>query len=165
MVPDATRACACRSSSRARALLAEMPPSPSSSGFQPASTTQIPGGFTDPDIPAGFAPFGIQNINGDLFVTYALQYSETHDDVAGAGNGFVDIFDTDGHLLQHFASRGTLNSPWGIARASFAFGRFSGDIVGNFGNGKIMCSIPKGDFSVLSETVTANQSLSTGSGS
>ena len=57
------------------------------------------GGFADPKIPAGFAPFGIQNINGDLFVTYAKQNAAKHDDVAGPGNGFVDVFDTDGHLL------------------------------------------------------------------
>ena len=63
------------------------------------------------------------------------------------GNGFVDMFDTDGHLLRRFASRGTLNSPWGVARASFAFGRFSGDIlVGNFGNGKINAFDSDGDF-------------------
>jgi uncharacterized protein (TIGR03118 family) len=96
------------------------------------------GGFTDPEIPAGYAPFGIQNIDGSLFVTYAKQNAQKHDDVAGRGNGFVDVFDTDGHLLRRFASRGVLNSPWGVARASFAFGRFSGDIlIGNFGNGKI----------------------------
>ena len=88
--------------------------------------------------PAGFAPFGIQNINGDLFVTYAKQNAQKHDDVAGKGNGFVDVFDTDGHLLRRLASRGTLNSPWGVARASYAFGKFSGKIlVGNFGDGKI----------------------------
>jgi uncharacterized protein (TIGR03118 family) len=103
--------------------------------FTPAKTD---GGFADPKIPTGFAPFGIQNINGDLFVTYAKQDAQKHDDVKGQGNGFVDVFDTDGHLLRRFASRGTLNSPWGVARASFAFGRFSGEIlVGNFGNGKI----------------------------
>lgn len=96
------------------------------------------GGFVDPDIPAGFAPFGIRNIDGDLFVTYAKQNAQKHDDVAGVGNGFVDVFDTDGHLLRRFASRGQLNSPWGIERASFAFGRFSGMIlIGNFGNGRI----------------------------
>jgi uncharacterized protein (TIGR03118 family) len=96
------------------------------------------GSFKDPNIPPGYAPFGIQNINGDLFVTYAKQDAAKHDDVAGRGNGFVDIFDTDGHLLRRFASRGLLNSPWGVARASFAFGRFSGDIlVGNFGDGRI----------------------------
>lgn len=103
--------------------------------FKPATTD---GGFSDPNIPVGYAPFGIQNINGDLFVTYALQDAQKHDDVAGQGHGFVDVFDTDGHLLQRFAQHGQLNSPWGVARASFAFGRFSGDIlIGNFGNGRI----------------------------
>src|SRR5262249_2628666 len=109
-----------------------------SAGFRAATPAEIDGDFRDPNIPAGFAPFGIQNINGDLFVTYALQDAKMHDDVAGPGNGFVDVFDTRGHLLQRFASRGVLNSPWGVARASFAFGRFNGAIlVGNFGNGQI----------------------------
>jgi uncharacterized protein (TIGR03118 family) len=111
-------------------------PSMSTTGFYVPATTD--GGFSDPNIPPGFAPFGIQNINGDLFVTYAKQNAVKHDDVAGRGNGFVDVFDTDGHLLRRFASRGTLNSPWGVARASFAFGRFSGKIlVADFGDGKI----------------------------
>jgi uncharacterized protein (TIGR03118 family) len=115
--------------------------------YAPASSTSITGfyvpvktdgGFTDPNIPQGYAPFGIQNINGDLFVTYAKQNGPKHDDVAGPGNGFVDVFDTDGNLLRRFASRGTLNAPWGVARASFAFGKYSGKIlVGNFGDGKI----------------------------
>ncbi|MGH7115420.1 MAG: TIGR03118 family protein [Stellaceae bacterium] len=105
------------------------------------------GGFADPKIPAGFAPFGIQNINGDLFVTYAKQNAAKHDDVAGRGNGFVDVFDTDGNLLRRLASRGSLNSPWGVARASFAFGRFSGAIlVGNFGDGRINAFDPDGHF-------------------
>jgi uncharacterized protein (TIGR03118 family) len=105
------------------------------------------GGFVDPKIPAGYAPFGIENIDGNLFVTYALQNTAKHDDVAGAGHGFIDVFDTDGHLLRRFASRGPLNSPWGMARASFAFGRFSGDIlIGNFGNGKINAFTSQGDF-------------------
>jgi len=121
-------------------------PANSTSNGQYVQTT-TDGGFTDPDIPAGFAPFGIQNINGNLFVTYAKQNAQMHDDVAGRGNGFVDVFDTDGHLLRRFASRGTLNSPWGVARASFAFGRFSGDIlVGNFGNGRINVFDSDGNF-------------------
>jgi uncharacterized protein (TIGR03118 family) len=101
----------------------------------------------DPDIPAGYAPFGIESIDGNLLVTYAKQDAAKHDDVKGAGHGFIDIFDTDGHLLQRFAGRGPLNSPWGMTRASFAFGRFSGDIlVGNFGNGKINVFNPHGRF-------------------
>src|SRR5580700_5605824 len=97
--------------------------------YKPATTMDIAGDFVDPDIPAGFAPFDIKEIDGELFVTYAKQNGQKHDDVAGPGNGFVDVFDTDGHLLRRFASRGPLNSPWGIARASFAFGRFSGMIL------------------------------------
>jgi len=118
-----------------------------SRGFRPATSTEIDGDFTDPTIPDGFAPFGIQNINGDLFVTYALQDANKHDDVAGPGNGFVDIFDTAGHLLRRFASGGALNSPWGVVRASFAFGQFSGGIlVGNFGDGKINAFTSDGTF-------------------
>jgi uncharacterized protein (TIGR03118 family) len=85
-----------------------------------------------------FAPFGIQNIGGNLFVTFALQNAAHHDDVAGAGNGFVDVFDTTGKLLHRFAAGGTLNSPWGLALAPGHFGTFSGDVlVGNFGDGRI----------------------------
>ena len=98
----------------------------------------LDGQFADPELPPGYAPFNIANIDGDLFVTYAKQNDQKHDDVAGPGNGFVDVFDTDGHLIRRFDSRGRLNSPWGIARASFAFGPFSGKIlVGNFGDGRI----------------------------
>jgi uncharacterized protein (TIGR03118 family) len=98
----------------------------------------LDGHFTDPELPAGYAPFNIANIDGDLFVTYAKQNAQKHDDAAGPGRGFVDVFDTGGHLLRRFESRGRLNSPWGITRASFAFGPWSGKIlVGNFGDGRI----------------------------
>jgi uncharacterized protein (TIGR03118 family) len=127
-------------------------------GFRAATSTEIPGNFTDPDIPAGFAPFGIQNINGNLFVTYALQNAEKHDDVAGPGNGFVDVFDTDGNFLLRFASRGTLNSPWGVSRASFAFGQFSGDVlIGNFGNGRITAFGSNGKPHGLLRDATTNE--------
>jgi len=100
--------------------------------------TTTDGGFADPAIPAGYAPFGVQNIDGDLFVTFAKQNAEKHDDVAGPGNGFVDVFDTDGHLLRRFASHGHLNSPWAVTPASFNFSPFSGAIlIGNFGDGRI----------------------------
>ena len=112
--------------------------------FTPATTD---GGFIDPNIPAGYAPFGVESIDGNLFVSYALQNAAKHDDVKGPGHGFIDVFDTDGHLLQRFASQGVLNSPWGMTRASFAFGRFSGDIlVGNFGNGHINVFNSRGNF-------------------
>jgi uncharacterized protein (TIGR03118 family) len=116
-----------------------------STGQFTAATTD--GGFIDPKIPAGYAPFGISNIDGDLFVTYAKQNASRHDNVAGPGMGFVDVFDTDGHLLRRFASRGRLDAPWAVARASFAFGRLSGKIlVGNFGNGKISAFDNDGEF-------------------
>lgn len=98
----------------------------------------IAGAFTDPTLPAGFAPFGIQNIDGTIYVTYALQDADKHDDVAGPGNGFVDAYDTSGNLIRRVASAGELNSPWGLALAPSDFGRFSGDLlVGNFGDGRI----------------------------
>ena len=98
----------------------------------------LSGNFTDPNIPAGFAPFGIQTIGNTLYVTYALQDADAEDDVAGPGNGFVDAYDLNGNLIQRVASAGELNSPWGLALAPVGFGRFSGDLlVGNFGNGRI----------------------------
>jgi len=96
-------------------------------------------GFKDPKIPAGFAPFGISAINGDLYVTYAKQDDGKEDDVAGPGNGFIDIFDTQGTLLRRFATGGALNSPWGMAWAPFeGFGGFANALfVGNFGDGLV----------------------------
>ena len=94
--------------------------------------------FTDPTIPAGFAPFGIHNVGGKLFVTFAKQDVFKHDDDAAPGNGFVDVFAPNGDLLQRFASEGRLNSPWAVTLAPSTFGQFAGDIlVGNFGDGRI----------------------------
>jgi len=94
--------------------------------------------FTDPTVPSGFAPFGVHNIGGTLFVTFAKQNGEKHDDVAGPGNGFVDVFNPNGDLLQRFVSEGRLNSPWAVTLAPVTFGAFGGDIlVGNFGDGHI----------------------------
>jgi uncharacterized protein (TIGR03118 family) len=96
------------------------------------------GAFTDPNIPDGYAPFGIQNIGGNIFVTYAKQDEDKVDDVAGSGNGYVDEYDAAGNLLRRFASRGQLNAPWGIALAPASFGKFGGSLlIGNFGNGRI----------------------------
>jgi uncharacterized protein (TIGR03118 family) len=69
--------------------------------------------FSDSDIPTGFAPFGIANIDNNLYVTYAKQNAQKNDVVAGAGLGFVNVFTTDGALIKRFASRGVLNAPWG----------------------------------------------------
>jgi uncharacterized protein (TIGR03118 family) len=96
------------------------------------------GSFTDSSLPAGYAPFNAQVLDHHVFVTFAVQDQFKHDDVAGAGNGFVDEFDMDGHLITRVASNGALNSPWGLAIAPHDFGKFAGDLlVGNFGDGTI----------------------------
>ena len=96
------------------------------------------GAFMDPSLPAGYAPFNIQNIDGRLYVTYAKQDAAKHDDVGGAGHGFIDVYSLHGRLLQRLVSGGALNSPWGLALAPDGFGRFSDDLlVGNFGDGTI----------------------------
>jgi uncharacterized protein (TIGR03118 family) len=102
--------------------------------------------FTDPKVPAGYAPFNVQVLDGHLFVTFALQNAAKHDDVAGAGHGFVDEFDLEGHLLHRVASGGVLDSPWGLAIAPPGFGEFANDLlVGNFGDGTINVFNPKND--------------------
>jgi uncharacterized protein (TIGR03118 family) len=102
--------------------------------------------FTDDNLPAGFAPFNVQVLGDKLFVTFAFQDDLKHDDVSGAGNGFVDEFDLEGHLLKRVASGDPsnpdqgdpLNSPWGLSFAPSSFGSFAGDLlVGNFGDGTI----------------------------
>lgn len=95
-----------------------------------------------------FAPFGIQNINGNLYVGFALQDKAKHDNVSGPGLGFVDVFSTNGTLIKRLISHGKLNAPWGLALAPSNFGRFSNDLlVGNFGDGHINAYNPKtGDF-------------------
>ncbi len=94
--------------------------------------------LTDGNLPAGYAPFNAQVLDGKLFVTYALQDQFKHDDVAGAGNGFVDEYSLSGKLLARVASNGPLDSPWGLAIAPSDFGKFAGDLlVGNFGDGTI----------------------------
>lgn len=93
---------------------------------------------TCPIVGQCYAPFGIQNIGGNLYVTFALQDPTHHDDVGGPGHGFVDVFSTDGTLLHRLIAHGNLNSPWGLALAPSNFGQFSKDlIVGNFGDGAI----------------------------
>lgn len=100
--------------------------------------TPAAGAFTDSAIPAGFAPFNIMNFGGKLYVTYAKQDAAEHDDAAGPGNGFVDVFDASGNLLTHLISKGALNSPWGMQMAPATFGQFSGALlVSNFGDGTI----------------------------
>jgi uncharacterized protein (TIGR03118 family) len=102
------------------------------------STWNLVDRFTDPGLPAGYAPFGIQTLGGNIFVTFAKQDADAEDEVAGQGLGFVDEFDTSGNLIARVAQHGQLNAPWGLALAPSDFGRFSGDLlVGNFGDGQI----------------------------
>jgi uncharacterized protein (TIGR03118 family) len=107
-----------------------------------------PGAFHDPNLPDGFVPFNIQNINDLLFVAYAQQNEDGGDDVAGAGLGFLDVYDTDGNLVRRFASGGALNAPWGLALAPADFGPFGGALlVGNNGDGHInACDARSGTF-------------------
>ena len=106
------------------------------SGYAPVSL----GGsaFTDPNLPSGFSPFGIQAIGSSIFVTYAMKQPGGDDDVAGPGFGYVDRYDADGALLQRLVSAGPLSSPWGVTVAPAGFGDLAGLLlVGNFGDGKI----------------------------
>lgn len=103
--------------------------------FAPAT---LQGTFADTGIPGGFAPFNVLALNGKVYVSYAKQDTAKHDDVAGAGNGYVSEFDTSGVFQRRIASTGTLNSPWGMAIGPSTWGEFAGAlIVGNFGDGKI----------------------------
>ncbi len=113
------------------------------SNFQ-SPTPPLTGSFTDPKLQHGYAPFGIQNINGQIWVTYAKQDAPKHDPVNKPGHGFVDVFDTDGNLLTRFAQHGHLDSPWGVAMAPATFGQFANDIlIGNFGDGALNAFDPK----------------------
>ncbi len=112
-------------------------PAPYNTGSlpQPYSTSSP---FANPAIPAGFAPFNVQNINGTLFVTYAKQDAQKHTNVGGAGNGYVAMFNLNGSLIANLISQGPLNSPWGMAIAPANFGVFAGALlVGNFTDGTI----------------------------
>jgi uncharacterized protein (TIGR03118 family) len=107
------------------------------SNFKPV--TNLPAGaFTDKKIPQGFAPFNVQTLGNQIYVTYAKQNADKHDDVAAPGNGFIDVFNLDGSGGHRLVTRGPLDSPWGLAIAPASFGSLAGDLlVGNFGNGRI----------------------------
>jgi uncharacterized protein (TIGR03118 family) len=103
-----------------------------------------PGGFTDPNLPAGYAPLNVQELAGRIVVAYAKQDADAEDEEAGPGTGFVDVYDTGGHLLRRLISQGKLNAPWGLVLAPSHFGSFSGDLlVGNFGDGTITAYDPR----------------------
>jgi uncharacterized protein (TIGR03118 family) len=117
--------------------------------FTPVSAAMLaPNAFFDSLIPAGYAPFNVQNINGSIFVTYAQQDSAKHDDVKGAGKGFVDQFLPDGTFVKRLQHGDWFNAPWGVALAPADFGDLSGLLlVGNFGSGQIASfDMQSGDF-------------------
>lgn len=98
----------------------------------------LTGTFSDPNLPKGYAPFNVQNLDGTLYVAYAKQDAEKFDEVAGAHKGFVDSYDLQGNFLGRVASRGPLDAPWGLAIAPTSFGAWAGALlVGNFGDGRI----------------------------
>ena len=98
----------------------------------------LDGAFVDRQLPDGYAPFNVAAIGGNLYVAYAKQDSAKVDEVAGAGKGFVDVYDPAGHLLRRLISHGALNAPWGMTIAPDGFGDLGGALlVGNFGDGRI----------------------------
>jgi len=106
--------------------------------FDDAYAEVMGSGFADPDIPAGFAPFNVEAVRNGLVVTYAKQDDEKEDDVKGAGNGYVDMFDAHGTLIARLASQGELNSPWGVTLAPSSFSAAPDRLlIGNFGDGRI----------------------------
>lgn len=110
-------------------------------GFNPV---QLDGGFTDPELPPGYAPFAIHALQGQLYVTYAQQSAEDPRQVeSGQGHGFINVFDTGGRLLRRLAARGALNAPWGVALAPAGFGAYSHHLlVGNWGDGSVQAYEP-----------------------
>lgn len=123
-----------------------------------AGAPSLPGNFTDPGLPAGYAPFNVAKLGNTVFVAYAKVDTITFDEIAGAGLGFVSAFDTNGNFLGRIASQGSLNAPWGLAIAPSTFGEFAGDLlVGNFGDGLISAfDLTAGTFEGLLLDTTGN---------
>jgi uncharacterized protein (TIGR03118 family) len=103
--------------------------------------------FTDPDLPAGYAPFNVQVLGGAVYVAYALQGEDGEEEVTGHTLGFVDKYTDFGQTVQRIASRGNLNAPWGLAIAPGSFGKYAGALlIGNFGDGKIGAYTDGGEY-------------------
>jgi uncharacterized protein (TIGR03118 family) len=116
----------------------------------------LPDSFFDPTLPLGYTPFNVANINGELYVMYAVTNGQ--DEVPGPGAGLVNVFDTQGHYLRRFAANGVLNAPWGATIAPASFGAFAGDVlIGNFGDGTIHAFDPTSGAFI--GTVLADSSL------
>ncbi len=105
--------------------------------FDSTYAPTLAGKFVDPSLPAGYAPFNVQTVNGNLYVEYAKLTPGVPVALPGGG-GYVDVFDTSGNLLQRLVSNGPLDGPWGITQAPASFGSFGGDLlIGNFASGTI----------------------------
>jgi len=114
--------------------------------FANPGVPKLTGNFTDPGLPSGYAPFNVQNLNGQIYVAYALHPAGSDDEQAGPGLGFVSVFDLNGNFIKRVASQGALNAPWGLALTPAGFGGLAaGDLlVGNFGDGLINAYDPNG---------------------
>jgi uncharacterized protein (TIGR03118 family) len=132
------------------------------SSFTPA---QLTGSFVDPNLPAGYSPFGIHSIGDNVYVTYAEVNPSNGGPMVGAGLGYVDEFDNNGNFIAEAVVQNVLNAPWGMALAPAGFGSFGGDLlVGNFGDGVINAFNPTtfayvGSLSSASGTAIANPGL------
>ena len=121
-----------------------------------AAAPVLTGTFADATLPAGYAPFNVQNLAGSLYVAYAQQDADKKDEIAGAGLGIVDHFDLQGNLLGRVATGGTLDAPWGLAIAPASFGPWAGALlVGNFGDGRIN-AFDAGNDAFLGQVLGAN---------
>ncbi|MDX6244815.1 MAG: hypothetical protein QOE76_2538, partial [Frankiales bacterium] len=122
--------------------------------------------FRDVLLPKGYAPFNIQALRGALYVTYAKQDADKHDDAARLGRGWVDVYTNSGKLIKRLVKKGVLDSPWGLAIAPAGWGKYTGALlVGNFGNGRSTPTTPvPASSSARSSTATARCSASTDSG-
>ena len=120
-------------------------------------STKLAGSFTDPTLPANYAPFSVHVLGSQVFVAYALRTSATpYAVVSGSGNGIVSVFDTSGNFVSRVVTGGNLNAPWGVAIAPATFGIFSSDLlIGNFGDGTINVYDPK-SFSYLGQLMDTN---------
>jgi uncharacterized protein (TIGR03118 family) len=100
--------------------------------------TALAGSFTDPNVPAGYAPYAIHVISNQVYVTYMLRSTSTYSETLGPNTGFISVFDVNGNFLKRAITGGNLNSPWGMALAPAGFGIYGGDLlVGNLGDGLI----------------------------
>jgi uncharacterized protein (TIGR03118 family) len=124
------------------------------SNYQPIT---VAGGFADASMPSGFAPFNVWEYEGFLFVSYAKPDADAKDDVKGPGNGFINVFDADGHRKQRLLSHGALNSPWGMTIATEQLGKIAKEtlLVANFGDGRVntyaLSDAPGGGFKASSK--------------